>query len=724
MSYSVRMFALLACMVVPGIGHTEPPQSKVSILTFERSPVDVGSLNSGEFTFVPPSLQLVSKEAKPILNVKSLFLDDDGHINVKIRNDGGKSVPPEIGVYSLFVNGQLVEKKPLSSIGGQEFRYPGGMSILKTGVRLHGNQQRVGFQIDPDKQIDQTMRYFNIRTQMFTPPRRTGVDLVLESLIPTNPRINNRSGLGIEVSNQGTSPLTAGSRALIRVRLDDNNLLHEAWYTFARTLRVGEKTTIQPAVIVPVSGHLTVDVDLALEEKDLDTTNNHIERKLIVDLTPYENFLAKFDDPSSPVTMIPFYWDDGDGILNQYSQWTASQKRDLLSAIVRREMGQGPPLIEPPEVVDILTTSRATVISTENAWNIYLAFVAQSLWVEINKKVPWSLLDQDPRHIKTFSSGTYFVCRPEFNGCAFNPLFSQGISYIAPWNPLPEYEFLENFGMIGDTHEETIYAFTEWMRGRLSHFKLYMINADDDRETLEFAQYNYKGISPPPERILYPLEGRAVESFGCTTTSGLYACTLGTVNIPVEVTSTSLDWYVDSIESGGHTRPLFWSLGKTLGHGDEPYSRLSRPIYNGIPIEDLFFDFDPQYFPPNSWETPAINDVDVLAHGQLDCVNGKCNTKTEQLTYLYGKEMRKRNLEGLGGYLLSSYIDGTPAVDTPSELNDILTGPFVKPYFSLREQAQIRRQLERQLLEIGDGDRQKGVARVRGRSKFFWDNIN
>ena len=692
------------------------PNRSTSLLTTE-------TLEKQEPIFLLPGvLQLLTaptrKEQKPLLNVKSLYLDDNGYINVTIENAGGSSVPGEKGVYNLFVNGRLVETNSLSNIPVKEFNYPGGVSNFRTGIRLHGQQQRVGFHIDANKEIPQIMRYFNILTQTFTPERRVGFDLAVTELTPTDRIIRGRSTFEILLENQGTTVVPAGQEATIRVTDSNNNLLFESLLTLEE-LQVGEQKAIHPAIYVPIYEKITIDVEMVYDRSskfdgpavDLDNTNNHLQRSLYVDVQPYVDFINTYPQLIA--------WNDGTEYI-PYSNWSDDQKADLFNAITLREQGIGSPLQGPPEVVEIHESTGMTIISNEDAWQIYLSFIAHYLWLEINNKLPWSFTDPfEPGENMRFLGSWYFIIRPDvFEGAMFNAIPDSGIRFIAPWNPLPEYEFLHNFKMIGENHEQTIYAFTEWMRGRLSHFQYLNGTAEE-----LFEQFEYEGKSPPPERILYPLEGRKAQTVGCTTTSGLYAVALATVNIPVGVSLSSLDWYSNGIEDGGHTRPLFPTIGKTMGHGDDPYHQSFRPYFNAVPVQELFFEYDPQYFPPYSTEYPAVFDDDVLVNGTVDCNASKCNTVTEQLTYLYEKDLIRKNLEGLGGYLLISYLDGSSAYSTPHPLDFLLTGPFVKPYFSGIEKAIIRQQLESQLVEIGDGNRQRGADRVRWRYSFFNDNL-
>ena len=93
-----------------------------------------------------------------------------------------------------------------------------------------------------------------------------------------------------------------------------------------------------------------------------------------------------------PLVSGAIQWEDADGI-KEYSDWSATQKADLLE--IYRKVWKGEPLgltDPPPNMVDLADNEFfRTVLSKEHAWSLFLSYVAYGLAVEIGEWVPWSL---------------------------------------------------------------------------------------------------------------------------------------------------------------------------------------------------------------------------------------------------------------------------------------------------------------------------------------------
>ena len=143
-----------------------------------------------------------------------------------------------------------------------------------------------------------------------------------------------------------------------------------------------------------------VDVSMrpAKRTTEPDLTNNTRREEIPLSMGEYEAILQ------NPKISSSIIWNNG-GISISYPGWTNEQKNQLADAIRRRENGDLPLLDGPPEV----RTLEEPTISRDDAWKIFLSFVAQSLWVEKNQLVPWSLANMSESELRLlFDSGKIF----------------------------------------------------------------------------------------------------------------------------------------------------------------------------------------------------------------------------------------------------------------------------------------------------------------------------
>jgi len=183
-----------------------------------------------------------------------------------------------------------------------------------------------------------------------------------------------------------------------------------------------------------------------------------------------------------------------------------------------------------------------------------MSYVAQSLAMEIDHRLPWSLDEYSPEQLSLlFDSRELFQKIPD--GYAINPWQAGMILLSAPDDVSA---FIE--GRIGKNRLGTIVSVLEWARENLVHFE----GAPTARNMED--QWQYRGF-PPIERVLSgtPFSGRDEPSVvhriaGCQGAAGFLRAVLRTANIPTKI-----------IRVCRHALVSFPTEGKYLSHGDDPY---------------------------------------------------------------------------------------------------------------------------------------------------------
>jgi len=378
---------------------------------------------------------------------------------------------------------------------------------------------------------------------------------------------------------------------------------------------------------------------------------------------------------------------------SRYTSWAVDQKEDLNNAILALERGERWGLLKPPTSLG----RDYPYISAADAWKIYIAHVAQTLWVEVHGVVSWHLTDFPDNQLVYLLDSRKLMKHSRFidgSGYWFT------IGKIMPWNPRICYKFLSSKKMIKSSQLETIYALTKWMRHHLIH-----ISASDDYKE----QYGYSG-PPPVDKILYPLKGKRHKTAGCWGTTGLYAAVLRSVNIPVE--SATIKFSGPGGRSIIHSRPVFPSVDRSMPHADDVYSRVFIPSGAVIPVSKLFYTLD-------QMDKKFINP-------KVDCFRGKCNTIAEQASYNTAKAERQLACDYMADYILYKY-----SAYGADYLNDSLRGArgwnepvreYVKPYFTRAERAAMVKAVEKRIKEIGRGNLEAGKKKVKARYNRFFRN--
>ena len=212
------------------------------------------------------------------------------------------------------------------------------------------------------------------------------------------------------------------------------------------------------------------------------------------------------------------------GTEQSYRYWSDEQKEDLKSAIHRLEVGDPYPMQNPPELID-----DQGYINKKDAWTIYIAHIAHSIWVEINHLVAWSILEYSPESLMLLLNSSYMFLISD-QGYKFD---YEVMGNVTDWNVDISYHFMRTNGFIMDNPEGTVYAFADWVRTNVRHY--YLMSSTETEAEANYRFWKYVG-PPPVDRILYPVtypNYYFTFSAGCWGTTGLFSAVMRSVNIPV-----------------------------------------------------------------------------------------------------------------------------------------------------------------------------------------------
>lgn len=326
-------------------------------------------------------------------------------------------------------------------------------------------------------------------------------------------------------------------------------------------------------------------------------------------LTPVPDLRAWLQQHSAVLQAIT-WWLDGIGS-RDFSVWPATpqpgqlvSQQGLLDAFAQAWKQTGPDLDDPPPIL-VDFDQDGVFIDEAHAWAMYVAHVAHSLAVEIDRRVPWSLLDlsgDDLRRILSPNSlaGVY----PPPDSPVPNTKTYRMTSASIPASPRFAYSFLFTNALIDHradpvaARQATIANLVAWCRDNMQHY-LGLAFRDN-----MLAIWGYDGF-PPVSRVIdgtvssaNPELGTQHYTAGCWGTSDFLQTVLRTVNIAVE-----------RVSAGGHTMPHFTTDDLYLSHGDDPYSLLAR-CTPAFPASKLFIDATTY----ECWFGPTVTEAGHVAN--------------------------------------------------------------------------------------------------------------
>lgn len=158
-----------------------------------------------------------------------------------------------------------------------------------------------------------------------------------------------------------------------------------------------------------------------------------------------------------------------------YAQWPAAWKQELKQFFDLLWAGQPLNLTDPPPNQSA-PPANSTLLSADDARHLFLALVAQSLVVEIGRRVPWSIEHDNDASFTALFSPTEMLLFDR--GTGFYRVNWSGIA--AP--PDVAYHFLRTQALIGPTRRATIEKLLHWCTARLVHFTGNTSNANLEQQ--------------------------------------------------------------------------------------------------------------------------------------------------------------------------------------------------------------------------------------------------
>jgi len=319
-------------------------------------------------------------------------------------------------------------------------------------------------------------------------------------------------------------------------------------------------------------------------------------------ITPNGEVLRFWLD-QNPLVVFSLIWDEvdpvtGDVTRRSYDSWTEQQKAALdwsfyasymwLDGDLKQHMAIPP---DPPvNMIPPQSVSYSTALNSQQAWVLYTATVGHSLALEIGGFVPWSVRNYNLDDLMTiFSSARMFKAEKRdydivVNGIKTTETFIgywlYGVTHAIPTNT---FRFFVDKDIIRSNHYYTIARVLQWGREEMAH---HSTPPGEEPLPLEWMYmfWQYHG-APPVVRILEGtprLWDNHVMSWakGCRGVSDFLSSALRNLNIPAYT-------LYDADLLGGHSVPVFPTIGHTLSHGDDIYGmRMNFPT------------MDPDYIPP------------------------------------------------------------------------------------------------------------------------------
>lgn len=292
-------------------------------------------------------------------------------------------------------------------------------------------------------------------------------------------------------------------------------------------------------------------------------------------------------------------WESPDGP-RSYSDWTPSQQGDLDEYFSFILFGLPYVMNDPIEnqVADFLGDNDwpATVFSLDDAWALYIAHIANSLYLEwkldSEPSINWSLTEYSQQDLALLLDSRSYLkwtdnyilhhadVSPELTGISGYEFDTRLAGNALPARPDTVLSFLRENNLITEDRLTTVGKILDWCID-LAHFSGGLITQNAE------AHWQYRGLPPVVKiiegttRTIYPNYGEQHWTAGCHGTSGFLTAILRVINIPAKY---------HRAESVGHATPGIYTNGWTyLSHGDDPYNRYRKctPQYPG---EELLID--------------------------------------------------------------------------------------------------------------------------------------
>lgn len=325
-------------------------------------------------------------------------------------------------------------------------------------------------------------------------------------------------------------------------------------------------------------------------------------RQQSFDPRPYMDLMSK-----GPIAQLA-QWDNGNRTIPlQY--WPNTWKDLLLKHI--HQIYQGKTITYP----DTLTTG----YNHDEAFDIYLSYIAHSLYIEQERLVPWSVYDFDPASLTDlWNAHQYFQWDSIHHQFQYN---YQNGGAVKLYHPLATYLFAQSIQSSStlSSPPAAMTSILNWSRAYLHH-------------TERTGQIYYQSIP----LTWYPEKGNVHTVYSCWATGALIMEYARAFNLPVR--RSTIELY-----NGLHTQLYFPLSASHLTHADDVYDPLFYPAGQTIPIETVLMN-ETEY-------------RDFLSHKPI-CLRDTCHSSGTQHTYDRRLFLLNKALAAKSPYLLYQYDEG------------------------------------------------------------------
>ncbi len=279
----------------------------------------------------------------------------------------------------------------------------------------------------------------------------------------------------------------------------------------------------------------------------------------------------------------------------QFQAWVTTRKDELVKAFEAAWNNQPSNAVDMPTNLESPSNFPATVMPPDQAWNYFKASVAQSLAIEIGKRVPWSvkpyssealavLFDAEKLYkwdnsldgYRVLSDNGYFTpSPPEFSLKFLNQIGAvsitglgsiPGLAAVPKQTGRPQIPIPLSLPTAQNARTRTIARLFDWGRYYLLHFA-----GDYTTENMK-AHWQYGGM-PPLSRVINGTINQTLKlkeighwTAGCYGTTGFLSGVLRAVNIPVQQKFACQ-----------HSLAHFVADDLYLTHSDDLYNSFSKP---------------------------------------------------------------------------------------------------------------------------------------------------
>ena len=276
-------------------------------------------------------------------------------------------------------------------------------------------------------------------------------------------------------------------------------------------------------------------------------------------------------------------WETANDVFICYDNWTEEMKSDLDSVLQKIIHQQDLNIQYPIRLFNEPEPGHWGIPSLffEDAWQIYLAHIAQTIIADHFNYISWDLDTASEEKLgHLFNGGSFY----KFIDDHYEVKYEHGNATLG--NPVYVFNFLRKNNLIGNNERNTIERILEWGRDNLLHY------SKKPGETLEDSYIRwfngFQGWYPPVRTIIDGVsDGEKIVHVirGCHGTTGFLKAICRVINIEVQ------DAFYYGYMFTGHSQTVFPSINSFLCHADDVYSGFSK-TYPRVPITKILFDFD------------------------------------------------------------------------------------------------------------------------------------